>query len=149
MSVRTCVEEISAGVEPKGTMEYTCDVRSCGEKRRGLKPLEAGMILVQSTELGFMPAGKRHFCSPGCLRHWTVLVDGGKDDAVLPVVEPLEEEPAPRKLRTVGEWLAETDPNRRPEESAEEGTTLYPDGDAPGRIVSARDYRPRRSSVEG
>src|SRR4051812_50012414 len=59
------VRGLGVGVDER---VYACDVPSCDESRRGRKPQDAGFWMLTGPEAGFMPAGKRHFCSLGCIQ---------------------------------------------------------------------------------
>jgi hypothetical protein len=121
------VRGLGVGVDER---VYACDVPSCDESRRGRKPQDAGFWMLTGPEAGFMPAGKRHFCSLGCIQAWVHMAEPSSSPVrrLAPTVPP-----SPVDLD------AECEPVDVP--------PLYPDGDAPGRVTSARDWRPRRSSV--
>lgn len=118
--------------------------------------MAAGMILVETPPLGMTLAGKRHFCSARCAEAWFSMSvpAASRTEPALVVERPAAVPRAPRSLAEVLEdagvgvapagtreaWLAD-------EDAALDVPPLYPDGDAPGRVVSAREFVPRRSSV--
>jgi hypothetical protein len=130
-------EMASYGERASDMRVYRCDVSSCGVERPGRKPQDAGFWTLTGPPVGFMQGGKRHFCSLVCIAAWVHMADPGT---------PRASDPAPRLAISNAPpppIPVDLDAECEPVDVA----PLYPDGDAPGRVTSARDWRPRRSSV--